>query len=161
MASIWELPVIYLIENNMYAEKTPISATCRLADIADRAAAYGIPHVTVDGNDVLAVYEVVNEAVIRARNGHGPTMVEAKTYRWHGHYEGDPQSYKPKEEIEDWKRRDPIASYLKKLAAMGVFSDSEAAVIDGQIVQEIDHAVKFAQTSPYPAPEETLEDVFV
>lgn len=161
LASCWGLPVVYVIENNVYAEKTPISATCRLANIADRAVAYDIPHVTTNGNDVLAVYEVISEAVSRARKGQGPTMVETKTYRWHGHYEGDQQAYKPKEEAEEWKRRDPIPAYMKKLASMRVLSDSEAITINRQIAQEIDDAVKFAENSPLPAPEETLEDVFV
>ena len=101
LGSIWSLPVVYIIENNMYAESTCISTTCRLANIADRACAYGIPGKTVDGNDVLAVYEAVGEAVARARKGGGPTLVECKTYRWRGHFVGDAQTYLSKGEVEE------------------------------------------------------------
>jgi TPP-dependent pyruvate/acetoin dehydrogenase alpha subunit len=98
LAACWNLPVVYVIENNLYAEKTRITDTARVTNLADRATAYGIPDVTVDGNDVIAVYEAVYEALVRARKGQGPTLIECKTYRWHGHYEGDRQTYKPKEE---------------------------------------------------------------
>jgi len=160
MASVWDLPVVYIIENNMYAEKTRIADTARLTNLADRATAYGIPDVTVDGNDAIAVYEAVGEAVARARKGDGPTIVECKTYRWHGHYEGDRQSYKPKEEAEEWRRRDPIPAFRKKLIEAGTFADADAEKIDREIENEIEQAVKFALESPSPSPEQTLTDVF-
>jgi len=160
MAACWDLPVVYVIENNMYAEKTSISDTCRLTNVSDRASAYGIPNVTVDGNDVIAVYEAVTQAVARARKGEGPTLVETKTYRWHGHYEGDAQTYKPKEEVEAWMRKDPIPAFRKRLIEMGTMTEQDAEKINEEINEEIDRAVKFAEESPYPAPEETLEDVF-
>ena len=160
MTACWNLPIIYVIENNLYAEKTRISDTCRLANVSDRASAYGLPNVTVDGNDVIAVYEAVSQAVARARKGEGPTLVETKTYRWHGHYEGDPQTYKPKEEVEEWMQRDPIVAFRKRLIEMGTMTEQDADNIAEEINEEIDRAVKFATESPFPAPEETLEDVF-
>jgi TPP-dependent pyruvate/acetoin dehydrogenase alpha subunit len=160
LAACWNLPVVYVIENNLYAEKTRISDTSRLADLSGRASSYGIPDVTVDGNDVMAVYEAVNEAVARARKGKGPTLVECKTYRWHGHYEGDAQTYKPKEEIEEWQKKDPIPAFRKRLIEMAVLSEPDADGISREVNDEIERAVKFAQESPFPAPEETLEDVF-
>jgi len=161
LAACWNLPVVYVVENNLYAEKTRISDTSRVLNLSDRASSYGIPDVTVDGNDVMAVYEAVGEAVARARKGEGPTLVECKTYRWHGHYEGDPQTYKPKEEIEEWKMKDPIPVFRKRLVEMKVLTEQEAEKIDQEVNDEIDRAVKFAEESPFPAPEEALEDVFV
>ena len=160
LASCWNLPIVYLIENNQYAESTRICDTCKIANIADRACAYGIPGVTVDGNDVVAVYEAVAEAVARARKGEGPTLVETKTYRYHGHYEGDPCTYQTQEEIAEWKKKDPIVRFKKKLTEMGVLTEEEANKIDQEISGEIDKAVKFAEESPFPAPEEALEDVY-
>jgi len=160
MASCWNLPVVYVIENNLYAEKTRITDTARVANLADRATAYGIPDVTVDGNDVIAVYEAVHEALARARKGGGPTLVECKTYRWHGHYEGDRQTYKPKEEAEDWQRRDPIPAFRKKLVETRIFNPADSEKIDREVAEEIESAVKFARESPFPTPEETLQDVF-
>jgi len=160
LASIWKLPVVYVIENNMYAESTPISYAANIPNIADRAAAYGIPGVTVDGNDILAVYEAVGKAVARARRGEGPTLVECKTCRHYGHYEGDTQTYRTKKEFEECHKRDPIPRFRKKLIEMGVLTEKEADKIHQEILKEIDDAVKFADESPLPAPEETLEDVY-
>ncbi len=160
LAACWKLPIVYLVENNQYAESTHISCTCQIPNIADRAAAYGIPGVTVDGMDVLAVYEAVGEAVARARKGEGPTLVETKTYRYHGHYEGDPCNYQPEAEIAEWKKKDPIPKFRKKLVEMGVLTEEAASKIDREINEEIDSAVKFAEESPLPAPEEALEDVY-
>ena len=160
LAAIWNLPVVYVIENNVYAETTSITDTCKLPNVADRASAYGIPDVTIDGNDVMAVYEAVGEAIARARRGEGPTMVECKTYRWHGHYEGDTQPYKAKEEVEQSMKKDPIPTFRKQLVERGVLTEQDADKIDQEINEEIEKAVKFAEESPFPAPEETLEDVF-
>jgi TPP-dependent pyruvate/acetoin dehydrogenase alpha subunit len=160
LAACWSLPVVYVIENNMYAEKTRISDTSRVPNLADRASSYGIPDVTIDGNDVIAVYEAVSEAVARARRGEGPTVVECKTYRWHGHYEGDLQTYKPKEEAEEWQKKDPIPDFRKRLIEMEVLTQQDAEKIGRDVNEEIESAVKYARESPFPAPEETLEDVF-
>jgi pyruvate dehydrogenase E1 component alpha subunit len=160
LASIWKLPVVYIIENNQYAESTSISYAANIANLADRAAAYGIPGKPIDGNDVLAVYEAVGEAVARARKGEGPTLIECKTYRWHGHFEGDLQTYKPKEEVEGWMKKDPIPRFRRKLIEMGVLTEKEADEIDQAMLEEMDEAMKFAEESPFPDPEETLEDVY-
>lgn len=160
LAACWNLPVVYIIENNLYAESTSISGACKLANLSDRASAYGIPGKTVDGNDVLAVYEAVGEAVARARKGQGPTLIECKTYRHRGHFEGDPQTYKAKEEIEEWLKKDPIPRFKKQLIEMGVLTEETADKIVQEMNQEIERAVKFAVESPLPAPEEALEDVY-
>jgi len=160
LASIWSLPVVYVIENNLYGESTPISDVCRLPNLSDRAAAYAIPGKTIDGNDVFAVYEEVAKAVARARKGDGPTLVECKTYRHYGHFCGDPQTYKKKEEADEWLKKDPIPRFRKQLIQMEAFTQDEANAIDGEMKAELDRAVKFAAESPYPAPEEALEDVY-
>lgn len=160
LASAWKLPVVYVCENNLYAISVPQSKHQNIADIADRATAYGIPGVVVDGNDVIAVYEAVGEAVARARRGEGPTLVECKTYRHRGHFEGDPTPYRTKEEVDEWKKKDPISRFKGKLIEMGVLAEKEADEIDREMKEEIDRAVKFAEESPLPEPEETLEDVY-
>jgi pyruvate dehydrogenase E1 component alpha subunit len=160
LAAIWDLPIVYIIENNLYAESTSLAAACKLTNLSERAKAYGIPGKTVDGNDVLAVYEAVGEAVARARKGEGPSIVECKTYRHHGHFEGDPQTYKPKEEVEEWMKKDPIPRFRQQLIEMGVLTEESASKIDQEMSREIDNAIKFAEESPYPAPEEALEDVY-
>jgi len=160
LASIWKLPVVYVIENNMYAETTPVSYAMNIPNIADRAVSYGIPGVTVDGNDVLAVYEAVGEAVARARKGEGPTLVECKTCRHHGHFEGDTMTYRTKEEVEECKKKDPIPRFRKKLVEMEALTEKDADKVEQEVAKEIDEAVKFAEESPLPAPEEALEDVY-
>ncbi len=160
LAACWKLPIIYLIENNGYAESTCIKDACQIANIADRSCAYGIPGVTVDGNDVLAVYEAVGEAVARARRGEGPTLVETKTYRYRGHFEGDPCGYQSDAEMAEWHAKDPIPRFAKKIVSMGVLSEGGVAQIDREIKEEIEKAVKFASDSPFPAPEEALEGVY-
>ncbi|TET18417.1 MAG: thiamine pyrophosphate-dependent dehydrogenase E1 component subunit alpha [Dehalococcoidia bacterium] len=160
LASIWKLPIVYVIENNVYAETTPVSYAMNIPNIADRAVAYGIPGKTVDGNDVLAVHEVVGEALARARKGEGPTLVECKTCRYYGHYEGDTQTYRTKQEFEECRKRDPIPRFRKKLIKMGVLTEKDADKINQEMLEELDKAVKFAEESPFPEPRETLEDVY-
>ncbi len=160
LASIWKLPVVYVVENNLYAEKTRITDTTRIADLASRAAAYGLPGVVVDGNDITAVYDVMAPAVVRARRGDGPTIIECKTYRWRGHYEGDNQGYKPKEEVEEWKAKDPIPRFRQQLARSGILSPELADRIDHEMAEEIAAALEFAMDSPFPDPREAEEDVF-
>jgi len=160
LASIWKLPVVYICENNLYGISVPQRCHQNIVNIADRAAAYGIPGVVVDGNDVIAVYEAVGEAVARARKGEGPTLIECKTYRHRGHFEGDPDVYRPKEEVEEWIKKDPIPRFRKQLIEMGILTERGADEIDREMRKEMDEAVKFAEESPFPAPEETLEDVY-
>lgn len=160
LGSADKLPVVYIIENNLWAVSTRTSDVVNVPDFTRRAVAYGIPGVTVDGNDAVAVYEAVGEAIDRARKGEGPTLLDCKTYRWSGHMEGDPQQYKPKEEIEEWIKKDPIPIYEKYLLENSVMTDKEMTAIKDGMLEEIDKAVKFAEESPDPLPEEVLEDVF-
>lgn len=160
LASVWSLPVVFICENNLWAVSVPTSTSLNVANVADRAAGYGIPGVVVDGMDVTAVYEAAGEAVTRARNGKGPTLIEAKTYRYRGHFEGDSGTYRPKEEIEQWLQRDPIKNYREKLTEMKVLTEKQAEDIDKEALAEMDEAMKFAQESPFPEPEEALENVY-
>jgi len=160
LAACWNLPVVYIIENNLYGEGTRISDTCKLTNLADRASAYGIRGKIVDGNNVLEVFEAVGEAVTRARKGQGPTLIECKTYRHCGHAEGDTQPYKTEKEVEEWLQKDPITRFRKQLIKTAVLTEKEADKIDKEMNDEIEAAVKFAEESPLPAPEETLEDVY-
>lgn len=160
MASIWNLPVLFVCENNLYAMGTHQTIVMTIENIADRAAAYGIPGVVADGNDVLAVYEAAHEAVDRARKGEGPTLIECKTYRHKGHSRFDPATYRPKEEVEKWMKRDPIAQFKARLIEMKTLTEEEVNKIEQEVTATVDDAVKFAVESPHPAPEEALENVF-
>lgn len=160
LASVWSLPVIFICENNLYAVSIPQSYSMKIRDIADRAISYGIPGVAVDGMNVIAVYETVGEAVARARRGEGPTLIECKTYRFRGHAEGLPSPYRTKEELEEWMKKDPVKAYTEKLVEMKVLTKKQADEIDQEMLEEMDQAVKFAQESPFPEPEETLENVY-
>jgi pyruvate dehydrogenase E1 component alpha subunit len=131
-----------------------------IENVADRAAAYGIQGVATDGNDVLAVYKATSEAVEKARRGEGPTLIECKTYRHKGHSRVDPAKYRPKEEVQDWLRRDPIKNLKEYLAREYSLTDDELQSIEKEAATRIDEAVKFALESPYPKPEEALEDVY-
>jgi len=160
MASTWKLPVIFVCENNLYAMGTRQSTVMAIENIADRAVAYGIPGIVVDGNDVLAVYETTQKIVERARKGEGPTLIECKTYRHKGHSRVDPAKYRPKEEVEEWLAKDPIKCFKEKLLKTNTLTESEIQQIEKEVSDEIEEAVKFAMESPYPAPEEALEDVY-
>jgi pyruvate dehydrogenase E1 component alpha subunit len=160
LAVIWRLPVIFLCENNGWASSTSHAYACSVPDLAMRGAGYGLSGVAVDGMDVLAVYAAVAGAVERARAGGGPAFIEAKVVRWQGHYEGDPQGYRDRAEIADGKARDPIARLRMQMLADGALSDSQVAEIDRAVLAEIDAAVAFGESSPLPAPEEALEDLY-
>lgn len=160
IAAIWDLPVVYVCENNLYAASTPISAAFRIEDIADRAAAYGMPGVVVDGNDVEAVYEAAGEAIARARRGEGPTLMECKTYRLCGHSRSDPRTYRSKEEEAAWETRDPIPHLGERLKEMGLAIDETLEAIEEEVAALIDGAVAFAEESPSPEPTDTLKHVF-
>jgi len=160
LASLWGLPVVYVCENNLYALSVPLRKEMANENIAAKAAAYGLPGEQVDGQDVLAVYEAVSKAVNRARDGHGPTLIECRTYRYTGHHVGDPGiEYRTKEEINRWKRRDPIPIFEKKLRA-GIASEDELASIRESVERLIEEAVVFAKQSPYPSVEEAGEDIY-
>ena len=160
MASAWNLPCIFLCENNQYGVSVNIERVTNIENIADRAKAYDIPGKVVDGNDVFAVYEVVKEAAERARKGEGPTLIEAKTYRHRGHYEGDPQMYKSAVDIELWKKRDPIPKIHADILKARLAKKSELDSIDAEVNKEIAAAVEFAKNSPYPEVHELLTEVY-
>jgi pyruvate dehydrogenase E1 component alpha subunit len=160
MAAIWDLPVVYVCENNLYAASTSVSVSFKIENIADRAAAYGMPGVVVDGNDVEAVYQVAGEAVARARRGEGPTLIECKTYRLCGHSRSDPRTYRSKEEEAMWEAKDPIPRLGERLKEMDLATDETLAAIEQEVTALIDQAVAFAEESPLPEPTETLKHVF-
>lgn len=161
LAAVWDLPVIFVCENNQYQQSTPIRNYTKLKDLSDRAKAYGIPGVTVDGNDAIAVAEIAIKAIDRARKGGGPTLIVGITYRTLGHHMGDPgTSYRTKEEIEEWKKKDPIDRLRNHLLREKLLSQSEIDEIHNAVLQELDKAVKFANESPEPKFEEALEDIY-
>lgn len=156
MAAAWKLPVVYLCENNQYGVSVDIHTVTNTDCIAVRAKGYDIPGVTVDGNDPLKVYEAVKEAVQRAREGNGPSIVECKTYRMRGHYEGDPAAYRSKEITEEWRKKDPIDTFRAYLLKEAI-DEKELAAIEEAADQEIEAAYEFAKSSSYPdASEVTL-----
>jgi pyruvate dehydrogenase E1 component alpha subunit len=159
MAAIWELPVIFVCENNLYAVSTHQTRHTKLTDLSERARAYGFPGRSVDGNDPIAVYEAASDAVQRARRGEGPTLLECKTYKWMGHYIGDPGTYRPAEEVEQWKAKDPLPRFEGYLMDCGVLSREEIAGVHDEVQQELETAVEFARQSPSPLPAEALEDL--
>ena len=159
-ASIYRLPVIFLNENNQFASTERVTETTSVQNIADRAVSYNIPGVTVDGNDVMAVYEVVKEAVDRARSGGGPTLIEAKTYRIKGHFVGDPVLYRSEREVNEKWQFEPISRFESTLFEMGMITDAEKEFIWREAEQEIKNAVNFAEKSKYPEPESALQDLF-
>ena len=161
LAGIWKLPVIFVAENNGYAESTPVSYHMSCRDIADRAAGYGMPGVTVDGLDIFAVYEAAGEAIARARRGEGPSLIECKTYRYHGHFVGDTMTYRTKEEVASYRARDAILALRQAIEKRGIADAEELDAIDKQVKEDIDDAWRVAEESPLPEPEETLSDVYV
>jgi pyruvate dehydrogenase E1 component alpha subunit len=160
MASTWKLPVIFVCENNLYAMGTRQSKVMAIENVADRAVAYGIPGVVTDGNDVLAVYDAAQNAIKRARDGGGPTLIECKTYRQKGHSRVDAAKYRPKEEVEQWLSKDPIRRFRERLLQGDSLTIAEIEQIEKEVLAEIEEAFKFALESPFPAPEEALEDVY-
>ncbi len=161
LAAIWKLPVVFVCENNLYQISLHYSKQQLITSVAERGKAYGIPGVSVDGQDVLAVYETTKEAVDRARRGEGPTLIEAKTYRFRGHFEGDPQIYRSKDELEWWmNNKDPIKLFEKYLLERSIATREELDAVWKRVSNEVEEAVKFAEDSPYPEPEELYEDVF-
>ena len=160
LAAMYNLPALFVCENNLYGASTPISMTCKLENIADRAVAYGIEGVVADGNDVLAVYEAAIKLVEKARNGGGPSLLELKTYRRCGHSRRDAKLYMDKTEMEYWMDRDPIVIFGNKLADAGMLSREELEAVEKKVDDEIEAAVEYAQNSPLPKPEDALLDIF-
>lgn len=160
-SSIYKLPVIFVVENNKFASTALTKETTSVENISDRAISYNIPGITIDGNDILSVFETTQEAVKRARNQGGPTLIEAKTYRIKGHFLGDPELYRTKKEVEEFWVREPIKKFEKKLVELKMLNASEKQKIWKDAEKEIEEAVKFAKESHMPSGEEALTELFV
>jgi pyruvate dehydrogenase E1 component alpha subunit len=164
LAAVWKLPVVFLCENNQYAVTSSFKDMVAVDNIADRSAAYNIPGVLVDGQDAIAMYEAVSEAVARARSGQGPSLVEGRTYRYYDHSLGlnrivrDP--YRQDEEVEEWKRRDPIDIHKQLLLSQDIATQAEIDEMEAEVVAQIEEATEFARQSPYPEPGDLFEDMF-
>ena len=160
LAAIWNLPVVFIVEDNLYAISVPKEASTAVASNAERGSAYGIPSVQVDGQNAVAVYEAAKEAVDRARRGDGPSLIEAICYRFRGHFEGDAEGYLPQGIKDEWKEKDPITILGNQMKEQGWLSDADAEAIQAEMTEKVMAAEKFARESPYPAPEEALDHVF-
>lgn len=160
LAAIWKLPIIFVCENNHYGISMSQSRHQAIKNIADRAKGYGIPGFVIDGNDVMAVNEAANKAIARARKGEGSTLLECKTYRWRGHFEGDPAKYKPAEEQAAWLKKDPIPKFKKYLLDNKIATEQELDALVQQVREEIAAAIKFAEESPDPALETVAQDIY-
>jgi pyruvate dehydrogenase E1 component alpha subunit len=160
LAAAWKLPVIFFCENNLYAEMTPITQEVAVEKMTARAIGNGMRAVEVDGNDVIAVYECVKEAVALARAGEGPTFIEAHTYRFAGHMVGDPEVYRTKAEVEERRKRDPILVQAERMRKKHKFTDDDINKLDDEAMQIVDDAEQFAKDSPFPAAETALENIY-
>jgi TPP-dependent pyruvate/acetoin dehydrogenase alpha subunit len=159
-AGVHKLPIIYVCQNNLWAESVPLRLQTALTNLSDRAKAYGFPGVSLDGNSVLEVYDAAQKAIESARTGQGPTLLECKTYRWYGHSEIDPAKYRMKEEVEAWKKKDPVAAFEKVLFEKKLLTDAKKTQIVSEITQEINEAVDFAEQSPYPDASELADHIW-
>ena len=164
LAAIWKLPVIFVCENNQYAVTTHFSDVVAVENISDRAAAYNMPGVLVDGQDVMAVYETTSEAVARARAGHGPSLIEARTYRYEDHSEGLGrilrEPYRTDEEVESWRARDPIGIHRQRLLELDVATEEELDRVQTEVADAVEDALQFARESPYPEPDDLFADMY-
>ncbi|WP_047982680.1 thiamine pyrophosphate-dependent dehydrogenase E1 component subunit alpha [Ornithinibacillus contaminans] len=160
LAAIWDLPVIFVCENNQYGMSGSVKEMTKIENLAIRAQAYGIPGVVADGNDIVEMMNVTDEAIKRARNGEGPTLIEAKTYRWKGHSKSDAKKYRTREEEQEWRKKDPIKRFKEVLLEAGILSEDKAEEIRLVSKKEIEDAVKFAEESPMPTIDDLLTDVY-
>jgi acetoin:2,6-dichlorophenolindophenol oxidoreductase subunit alpha len=160
MAAIWKLPVVFICENNRYGMSTSVEKSTAVRQISERAAAYAMPGVTVDGNDFSIVAEAVHHAIARARVGEGPSLIENLTYRWRGHSKSDRNRYRTKEEIETWMARDPIARFQAELMAHGILDEAEATAIADAAISDVEQAIEFARGSAAPAIGEVTRYVY-
>jgi pyruvate dehydrogenase E1 component alpha subunit len=161
LASIWKLPIVFVCENNLFAESTPWFYHCAAKDIAERGAAYNMPGLLVDGCDVFAVYEAVGEAISRARRGDGPSLIEARAFRYYGHFQGDASLYRTPEELAEYHRRDPLSQFRKRVVERGLVGVEDLDLIDSRSAAAVEQAVEQAKAAPYPRPSELLTDVYV
>src|SRR6476469_3789994 len=159
-AGVQQLPVIFICENNQYAYSVPVEKSMAIDDVAIRAEGYGFDGVAINGNDVLAVYQATQGALARARSGEGPTLIECKTYRWHGHSEHDKAFYRTNEELAMWKSRDPIPTFTTYLKTRNVLTDEKLHEIEARVASVIDDAVEFATNAPDPQPEDAVADIY-
>lgn len=161
LASVWNLPMIFFCENNLYGMSGPVNEMTNVEHIADRAKAYGIPGITIDGNDVLEVAKATDEAVERARNGEGPTLIEAETYRWRGHSRSDARKYRSRDEEKDWrKNRDPILNFKNQLIEENILTEEKYKELEERVQKELDAAVQFAEESEEPSLDTLTTDIF-
>jgi acetoin:2,6-dichlorophenolindophenol oxidoreductase subunit alpha len=161
LAALWKLPVVFVCEDNSYAISVPKSKSTSIASNADRAASYGIPGFEINENDVVAVYEAAGEAVERARRGEGPSLMEVKTHRYLGHFQGDAELYRDKNEVGQLRQSDPIQRLGRQLVEQGVLSEGDLAALDQAAADQANEAIDYARQSPYPQPEDALKHVFV
>ncbi len=159
-AGVRNLPIVYICQNNLWAESVSVKLQTKVDDISLKAIGYGFPGITVDGNDAVAVYRVAQEAIARARSGGGPTLIEAKTYRWYGHSEIDPAKYRSAEEVEEWKAKDPLLAMERYLTGKGLFSAEWKQQLQEEFAKELDAAVEFAEQAPTPEPIECLDYLY-
>ena len=159
-AGVQQLPILFICENNQYAYSVPLEKSMAIDDVADRAASYGFDGVAINGNDVLAVYQASQGALARARSGHGPTLIECKTYRWHGHSEHDKAFYRTNEELAMWKSRDPIPTFTTYLKGLHILTDEIVKNTEERVASTIDDAVEFAMNAPDPDPSEAAADLY-
>ena len=160
MAALWKLPVVFVLENNHYAVSTRIDESSAVRDLSLRAQGYGMPGVRLDGFDVLAVYRAAAEAVARARRGEGPTLLVTEAYRYEGHYAGEPEVYRSRAEVEEWRKKDPIPRFREWLLKNGRATEAELREIDATMKQELADAVRFAQESPQPDPATAMDYIY-
>jgi TPP-dependent pyruvate/acetoin dehydrogenase alpha subunit len=160
IAAIWQLPVVFVCENNLYAASTPFHEAFKVPSVAHRAGAYGMPGVVVDGNDVLAIHAAAAEAIARARRGEGPTLLECMTYRLCGHSRSDPRTYRTKEEEAAWHERDPLPAFSAYLRNEEVANPEELLALEAGVEQLIADAIAFADASPAPEPQDLYQDVY-
>jgi len=159
-AGIHKLPAIYICQNNLWAESVPASMQAGIKNFSDRAKAYGFPGITIDGNDIVKVYQTSQQAIKRARAGEGPTLIECKTYRWYGHSEIDPADYRSDNEIDQWKRKDPVARAEKLLMDMKLLTTVKREALVEKINAEFDEAIELCEKEKYAEPEEAYNDVY-
>jgi pyruvate dehydrogenase E1 component alpha subunit len=161
MAMTWKIPTIFVVENNGYAMGTSVERTSNVRELYTLAEAYDMPAEPVDAMDVEIVHEAVGRAAERARKGDGPTFLEFKTYRFRGHSMSDPQKYRTKEEVAEWKQRDPVELIKDRILSQKIATEEELAAIDAKIKVQVEESVTFAEESPWPKPEEAFEDIYV
>ena len=159
-ASVFQCPIVFIVENNQFAYSTPLSRQMRVSDIAERAAGYAMPGIIIDGNDFFAVYEAALEAVARARNDGGPTLIECKTMRMRGHAIHDNMSYVPPALLEEWSQRDPIVRFEERLRELGLLDDAKQAALITRIERTLDQVQEFAENSPLPDPSRLTEGIY-